>query len=81
MVLSSAKDYRGPVSAPASPFSEIAILWQCGFVRCVLSGDGVTCTLILQDDQRIVKTAAMPDEAMAIGVSRVWLRQQAGRRL
>ena len=81
MVPSSAKDYLGPVSAPASPFTEIAILWQCGFVRCVLSGDGVTCALILQNDKRIVKTTAMPDEATAIGLSRVWLRQQGGRRL
>jgi hypothetical protein len=34
----------------------------------------VTCALILQDDQRIVKTTVMPDETTAIGVSRRWLR-------
>jgi hypothetical protein len=42
--------------------AEIATLWQRGFVRCILSGDGATCALILREDDRILKTIPMPDE-------------------
>jgi hypothetical protein len=52
-----------------------AILWQRLFLCCVIIGDGVTCALILQDGERIVKTEPMPDAAKAIRVLRVWLRR------
>jgi hypothetical protein len=62
------------MAAPASSFTDIATLWQRGFVRCILSGDGVTCALTLQEDDRIVKTVRMPDEVTAISAARAWLR-------
>jgi hypothetical protein len=71
---------REHMTAQTSPFTDIATLWQRGFVRCVLSGDGVTCALILQQDDRILKATRMPDEATAIGAARAWLRDHEGRR-
>lgn len=41
--------------------------WRWGYLRADL-----------QDEQRIVKTAAMSDEATAIRISRGWLRNHEG---
>jgi hypothetical protein len=79
-VRSSANDYNAVVPASPSSFTEIALLWQRVFLRCVLIGDGVTCALILQDGQRTVKRTPMPDEGTAIRISRVWLRHHEGGR-
>ena len=62
------------MAAPVSSFRDIATLWQRAFSRSILSGDGVTCVLIPQQDDRIVKATRMPDEATAIGGARAWLR-------
>jgi hypothetical protein len=62
------------MAAPASAFTDIATLWQRGFVRCILTGDGTVCALVLMDDHRMVRTVPMPDELTAIGAARAWLR-------
>jgi hypothetical protein len=68
------------MAAPANSFTDIATLWQRGFIRCILSGDGVSCALTLQEDDRILKTIRMPDEVTAIGAARAWLRDHEDRR-
>jgi hypothetical protein len=57
-----------------SSFADIAILWQRGYVRCILIGNGTTCALVLMDGAQRVRTAPMPDEATAIGSASAWLR-------
>ena len=61
--------------AAKESFTDIAILWQRGFFRCILTGNGTACALVLMDGQRRVRTAPMPDEATAIGSAGAWLRE------
>ena len=80
-VLSWAKDYSASVSAPA-PRSRTSP--SCGRVVSFAASSGAmepVVSWILQDDECIVKTASMPDEATAIRISRVWLRKHGDRRL
>jgi hypothetical protein len=62
-----------------SSYTDIAILWQRGRVRCILRGDHASCALVLMDDQRRMRTAQMPDEATAIAAATAWLRDHQGR--
>jgi hypothetical protein len=63
-------------------YTEIAMMWQRGFVRCMLSGDGVTFRLTLVAAGQIVRCVARSDEQMILTMAHVLLGEhelQVGR--
>jgi hypothetical protein len=62
------------VTEPVSSFNDIAILWRRATVRCVLTGDGAACVLVLRDGPKPLKSTLVPDEETAFALSREWLR-------
>jgi hypothetical protein len=62
------------VPEPVSPFKDIAILWRRATVRCILTGDGAACVLVLRDGPKPLKSTLVPNEETAFALSREWLR-------
>jgi hypothetical protein len=69
------------VSEPASTFKDIAILWSRATLRCILTGDGTACVLVLRDGHKQLTSSPVPNEATALALARMWLRHhEAGLR-
>ncbi len=60
------------MSSSGQGFTDVAVLWTRGSIRCVLKGDGTRYVLEVRKGDKVLRTAGVVDEPAAHRVARVW---------